>query len=72
MKKYSLEEIRVWRKEQFDKKQPSGLKDFYIAHDVCLECRGSGKRIRFYAGTDRIDEVKNCLACNGTGEAVQP
>ena len=68
---YPVNEIKAWRKKQYDQGKPSSLKSFYIAHGLCPDCRGRGTRIRFMGETDRIDSFVDCPSCNGTGDAMQ-
>jgi DnaJ-class molecular chaperone len=61
-RRYSIEEIKKWRMDQFERGEPSGLKDFYLAHGLCPTCRGRGKFLN----------QNSCSVCGGTGKAIKP
>jgi excinuclease UvrABC ATPase subunit len=64
---YSIEEIKAWRKLQYEQGKPSSLRSFYIAHGSCPDCRGRGGWVRFMGETDRVDGFTECHFCKGTG-----
>lgn len=61
--KYSIDEIKKWRKEQHEQGKPDGLRDFYVAHGSCPDCMGLGGWHH-----DKTFEWVNCPDCKGTGE----
>lgn len=40
---YTIQAIRDWREKEYKAGRPSGLADFYRAHDIdiCVECSGT-------------------------------
>lgn len=63
---YSIEEIKQWRKQEYDAGRPSSLDDFYRAKGVCLACKGRGDRL---FGNGTYIRIVKCHECNGTGKA---
>ncbi len=41
----AIQEVRTWRKTEFDAGRPSTVADFYAAHHICPDCGGEGIRM---------------------------
>ena len=55
----SVEEIKEWRTREADAGRPSGLRDFYVAHGFCFDCRSAGV---VTTGYDE-ESADTCTAC---------
>jgi hypothetical protein len=40
-----FEQVKWWRERESKAGRPSGLDDFYRANQICISCRGLGKRV---------------------------
>lgn len=60
----SIAEIRAWRIERHAEGEPSGLLDYFRAHDLCPTCKGLGTAATYFA--NRPIGEKTCPLCNGT------
>lgn len=65
---YSIEAIKHWREQEHAAGRPSGLEDFYHAHDLCWACRATGVSVNpiDWDGEKRFFE--SCPVCGGTGK----
>jgi hypothetical protein len=68
------QEVKTWRAREFDAGRPSGLRDYYGAHDFCSHCLGVGlamneDRMGYKAvGWDGDSQLfEECDFCRGTG-----
>jgi hypothetical protein len=43
---FTIQQVKEWREKELKAGRPSGLEDFYRAHniDICVECSGQGTR----------------------------
>ena len=53
----TLDLIRAWRQDRFDRHEPSGLRDFFLDLGLCPDCKGRGL----------LQATDECPACGGTG-----
>jgi len=53
----TLELMRAWRQDRFDRNEPSGLRDFFLDLGLCPDCKGRGL----------LQATDECPACGGTG-----
>ena len=60
---YTIQAIKDWREKEHEAGRPSGLDDFYRAHniDICIACSGAGTRVigvrwRDEHGVERTEE----------------
>ena len=53
----TLDLIRVWRQDRFDRHEPSGLRDFFLDLGLCPDCKGRGQ----------LRATEDCPTCGGTG-----
>ncbi len=66
----TLEEIKVWRQARHDAGMPSGLKDYFIFHNVCRRCKGAKETVDGHVMPDLTFKVTTrvaCSVCNGDG-----
>ena len=42
---YKLEDVREWRRAEYEAGRPSGYDDFFRAHGLCVECGGEGRLV---------------------------
>jgi hypothetical protein len=68
---FTIEDIKQWRKRQFEAGKPSNLKDFFDTHGLCSVCECTGVRL---VGRDDSGEPiwKVCEVCEGTGDFAYP
>ncbi len=71
-----MQEVKAWRKREFDAGRPSGLNDYFVAHGFCFcsHCHGVGlamnedgmgyKAVGWDGDTQLFEE---CDFCGGTG-----
>jgi hypothetical protein len=53
----TLDLMRAWRQDRFDRHEPSGLRDFFLDLGLCPDCKGRGL----------LQATQECLVCGGTG-----
>jgi hypothetical protein len=53
----TLDFIRAWRQDRFDRHEPSGLRDCFVDLGLCPDCQGRGQ----------LRATEECVACGGTG-----
>jgi len=53
----TLDLVRAWRQDRFDRHEPSGLRDFFLDLGLCPDCKGRGL----------LQATEACLACGGSG-----
>lgn len=66
------QQIKRWRKEEYEAGRPSGLDDFYRVQQLCSACGSRG--INPHA-VDRDGETllfEECETCHGTGKLIDP
>src|SRR5579859_2417370 len=39
---FSFSQVKEWREREHEAGRPSGLNDFYRAHEICVACGGHG------------------------------
>lgn len=64
---YSLAAIKQWRQQQADAGRPCEVRDFMLAHDLCVPCGATGSRLVNDAG-----EYQVCRSCHGSGRNQNP
>jgi hypothetical protein len=53
----TLDLMRAWHQDRFDRREPSGVRDFFLDLGLCPECKGRGQ----------LQATEACVACGGTG-----
>ena len=80
---YQIEDIKRWRKAEYDAGRPSGLDAFFAAHGICSTCRGEGVHMIGWSDPKGADEIRAaedlnmeqlpvyevCPQCRGTGRS---
>ncbi len=61
----TLDDIKVWRKTEYDAGRPSELADFFKAFNICPTCKGTLKSTFGWRGSTPI--LEPCRTCNGSG-----
>lgn len=69
---FTIQEVKSWREGELAAGRPSGLEDFYRAHDLCFACRSKGIRLSPIDWDGDVPLYEECEACGGTGKLVQP
>ena len=63
-----LPEIKIWRERENSAGRPSGLEDFFRAHDLCFACRTTGTNLSQVGWDGEIPLFAQCEVCSGTGK----
>jgi hypothetical protein len=81
---YKIEDVKRWRKAEYDAGRPSGLGDFYAAHGICPKCRSEGVHMIGWSDPSGEDELRAaeelyveqlpvydvCPQCGGSGASA--
>lgn len=76
---FTLQAVKEWREREYKAGRPSGLDDFYRAHniDICVACDGRGTRVigarwRDKEGVERSEEgpVASLVQRHGLDEPI--
>lgn len=82
---YKVEDVKRWRKAEYDAGRPSGLDDFFATHGICPTCRGEGVHMIGWSDPRGQDELRAarklqqeqlpvygvCPQCGGRGTSAK-
>ena len=81
---FSINDIKLWRKKQFDAGLPSEIEEFFRAHGLCVECLGEGvKQVGLSLpneqelataakiGLSQLPFFEACPICKGSGKGTK-
>ena len=60
-------EIKQWREQEHNAGRPSGLEDWFRAHELCFACKSSGTDPSPTGWDGDFPLFSDCETCGGTG-----
>ena len=79
---FSIEQIRLWRKQEYELGRSSGLSDFYATNGLCFDCGSDGVQQigwsepteaelpgAYERGLEQLPFYVVCPTCCGIGKA---
>ena len=79
---FSIEQIRLWKKHEYEAGRESSLEDFYATNGLCFDCGSTGVQERGWSqsteaeleaaneqGLEELPIYHVCPTCGGAGKA---